>query len=41
MTDDEYWACYNPKNWDKDTWISGACVAVMFLVCYLAINIFY
>lgn len=24
MTDREYWACYNPKNWDKDTWIGGA-----------------
>lgn len=41
MTDEEYWACYNPNNWDKGTWICGACVVAMFLFCYVAINIFY
>lgn len=41
MTDKEYWQCFNPKHWDKDTWIGGAlCVAWMAL-SYFAIIIFH
>ena len=41
MTDEEFWACRNPKNWDKDTWIGGAMVVVMLVLSYVLINIFY
>ena len=41
MTDKEYWACYNPKNWDKETWAGGAMVVAMFVLSYVVINIFY
>lgn len=41
MTDEEYWACYNPKNWDKDTLAGGAMVVAMLVLTYLIINIFY
>lgn len=41
MTDKEYWAFYNPKNWDKDTWTGGAMVVAMFVLNYVLINIFY
>ena len=41
MTDEEFWACCNPKNWDKETWAGGAMVTVMLAVSYVLINIFY
>lgn len=41
MTDEEFWACCNPKNWDKETWAGGAMVAVMLVLSYVLINIFY
>ena len=41
MTDEEFWACCNPKNWDKETWAGGAMVTVMLVLSYIVINIFY
>ena len=41
MTDEEFWACCNPKNWDKGTWAGGAMVTVMLVLSYVLINIFY
>ena len=41
MTDEEFWACCNPKNWDKETWAGGAMVTVMLVLSYVLINIFY
>ena len=41
MKEKEFWACYNPKNWDKETWAGGAMVAVMLVLSYVLINIFY
>lgn len=39
--EEKYWQFCNPKNWDKDTRLSGAMAAVMMIVCYFIIVIFH
>lgn len=41
MTDKEYWKCYNPKHWDKDTWVCGALTVVAMFMLYFIIVIFH
>lgn len=41
MTDKEYWQCFNPKHWDRDTWAGGVSAIVMLFICYFLIAIFH